>query len=150
MLASFGTARLGAAFRKLFMAGIAAVGLGAGDPPGPAGTGLDGRWHNPSASVIINIGPCGEDRCGRVEWATEKAKADARKGGTDTLVGTQLVRGIQPKGESHWKALLFIPDMNRTSKVELRQLSPGELKVTGCAIGGLVCKSQVWTRVIEE
>ena len=46
---------------------------------------IDGRWANPDASVVIEIAPCGKMRCGIVTWASEKAKADAHKGGTRAL-----------------------------------------------------------------
>ena len=114
------------------------------DPPG--GTALEGQWRNPSGSVIIAIAPCGEALCGRVHWASEKAMADARKGGTESLVGAELLSGIVPNGEGRWKARLFVPDLNKRSKAELRSLGTDQLKVTGCAAGRLLCKSQVWTR----
>ena len=119
-------------------------------PGEPAETALEGRWRNPSGSVIISITPCGESLCGRVQWASDKAMADARKGGTDPLVGAELLGDIVPKGEGRWKARLFVPDLNKTSKGELLQLGNNQLKVIGCAVGRLVCKSQVWTRTETE
>jgi uncharacterized protein (DUF2147 family) len=100
--------------------------------------------------VVIAIAPCGEALCGRVKWASDKAQADARKGGTDPLVGAELMSGFVPKSEGRWKGRLFVPDLNKRSKVELRQLSHDQVKVTGCAIGGLICKSEVWTRTQAE
>ena len=105
-----------------------------------------GRWKNPSGSVIVAIDTCGAAYCGQVDWASDKAKADARKGGTETLVGTQLMTGFTPAGSGKWKGRLFIPDLNRRSKAELRMQSGGQLKVTGCAVGRMICRSQVWTR----
>jgi uncharacterized protein (DUF2147 family) len=112
----------------------------------PAGSALEGHWRNPNGTVIIAIAPCGEAFCGRVQWASEKAMADARKGGTDPLVGAELLSDIVPKGDGRWKARLFVPDLGKTSKAELRQLERGQLKVSGCAVGRLLCKSQIWTR----
>jgi len=34
--------------------------------------------------------------------------------------------------------------------VELRQLELNQLKVTGCAVGRLLCRSQIWVRVESE
>ena len=111
-----------------------------------AASSLEGDWRNPGGSVVIAIAPCGEALCGRVKWASDKAQADARKGGTDPLVGVELLSGFVSKGEGRWKGRLFVPDLNKRSKVELRQLGHDHVKVTGCAIGRLVCKSEVWTR----
>jgi len=113
----------------------------------PAEAGLEGRWSNPSGSVIIFIAPCNDTLCGRVEWASEKAMADARKGGTDPLVGAELLTDIVRRGDGRWKARLFVPDVNKTSKAELKLLGFDQLKVSGCLIGRVACKSQVWTRV---
>ena len=116
----------------------------------PAERALEGRWSNPSGSVIISIDSCGEALCGRVQWASDKAVADARNGGTDPLVGAQLLSDIVPKGEGRWRARLFVPDLNKRSKADIRQLGVNQLKVTGCAVGRLICKSQVWTRTQAE
>ena len=105
-----------------------------------------GRWKNSSGSVIVAIDACGAAYCGAVEWASDQAKADARKGGTEALVGTQLMTGFTQARAGRWRGRLFIPDMNRRSKAELRMLSSGQLKVTGCAVGRMICKSQLWTR----
>jgi uncharacterized protein (DUF2147 family) len=119
-------------------------------PDEPVETGLEGRWRNPSGSVIISIRPCNESLCGWVQWASDKAVADARKGGTDPLVGTELLSDIVPRGEGRWGARLFVPDLHKTSKTELRLLGLDQLKVTGCAVGRVVCKSQIWTRTAAE
>ena len=116
--------------------------LAAQDTAGP----IEGRWKNPSGNVTVAIEACGEALCGTVTSASDEAKADARRSGTETLVGTQLMTGFKLGGPSKWRGRLFIPDMNRRSKAELRMLGPGQLKVTGCAVGRMICKSQVWTR----
>lgn len=105
-----------------------------------------GRWKNPSGSVIVAIDACGAAYCGKVDWASDQAKADARKGGTDPLVGTQLMTGFLAAGAGKWRGRLFVPDLKRRSKAELRMIGAGQLKVTGCAVGRMVCKSQLWTR----
>ena len=77
----------------------------------PVETALDGSWRNPSGTVIISIAPCGEVMCGRVQWASDKAVADARKRGTVPLVGVELLSGFVPKGENKWRGRLFVPDL---------------------------------------
>jgi len=53
-----------------------------------------GVWKNPSGSVHVRAEPCGDKMCGTVVWANDKAIADARRGGTDNLIGLQLFRGF--------------------------------------------------------
>ena len=107
---------------------------------------IEGRWKNPSGRVTVEIVACGEAVCGTVISASDSAQADARRGGTDTLVGTQLMTGFKPAGPGKWRGRLFIPDLNHRSKAELRMLGADQLKVTGCMVGRMICKSQLWTR----
>jgi len=107
---------------------------------------IEGRWKNPSGRVTVEIVVCGEAYCGTVTSAAESAKADARRGGTANLVGTQLMSGFKPAGPGKWRGRMFVPDINYRSKAELRLLSESQLKVTGCMVGRMICKSQVWTR----
>ena len=107
---------------------------------------IEGRWKNPSGRVTVEIVACGEAYCGTVIVAAESAKADARRGGTANLVGTQLMSGFKPAGPGKWRGRMFVPDINHRSKAELRMLGAGQLKVTGCMVGRMICKSQIWTR----
>lgn len=111
---------------------------------------IEGSWTNPSATVTVAIAPCGEAMCGRVTAASDKAQADARKAGTDPLVGVELMSGFKSSAAGRWKGRLFVPDLKRRSRAELRLVGSDQLKVTGCAVGRMLCKSQLWTRVVAE
>ena len=104
---------------------------------------IDGRWANPDASVIIDIAPCGETRCGTVAWASEQAKADARKG-TDRLVGSNLLTGLEERKHGQWTGKLFIPDHTMRVKAKLQPIGERQLKVSGCVV--VLCRSQYWNR----
>ena len=105
-------------------------------------TSVEGRWINPSKSVIIDIAPCAESLCGTVQWATAQAQQDAHKNAPH-LIGTQLLTDLQPKG-SGWEGRLFVPDRNLHVEAKLQPEGAQQLKVSGCEIG--ICKSQTWTR----
>ena len=107
---------------------------------------IEGRWRSPGGNSIIDIAPCGNAYCGTVAWASDKAKADARKGGTEDLVGAQLLTGLREKGAGRWNGKLFIPDLAKRSNAKLELNGDGQLKVSGCLIGNMLCKSQVWSR----
>ena len=108
---------------------------------------LQGQWRNPQGSVIVSLAPCGQALCGVVQWASDSAKADARRGGTDPLVGTEVLSQFTAKAPGRWSGRLFVPDLNKRPKAEMRPVGPNQLKVTVCGAVGLVCKSQLWTRV---
>jgi len=107
-----------------------------------ASAAVRGKWINPSKSVIIEIAPCGHDLCGKVIWASEKAKKDALKG-TTHLIGTKLLTGMKPSGHV-WKGKIFVPDQNITASAKLKPEGANHLKVSGCVM--VICKSQTWTK----
>ncbi len=105
------------------------------------------EWRNPSNSVHIRLTPCGGDKvCGKVIWASEKAKADARRGGTQNLIGANLFREFRRVGPGQYKGRVFVPDMNRTFSGHIR-LDGNSMIGKGCVLAGLICKSQTWTRI---
>lgn len=108
--------------------------------------GIQGRWTNPGGNVTILIAPCGHAYCGTVTAASDKAKADSLKHGTRQLVGTKLLTDFAPDANGRWSGKLFVPDIPITTDAHLEQTGTNQLKVTGCAPTGIVCKSQLWTR----
>lgn len=115
--------------------------------PALAASPVEGNWVNPSRSVTVRIGPCGGGTlCGRVVAATAKAREDAAHGGTTNLIGTELMSDLVPNGEGSWHGSIFVPDVNRRAEAEVHLMDARTLQIEGCALGGLLCKSQVWTR----
>ena len=132
---------------KIFMAiayaGIAGVAMAGAAQAAP----IEGNWINPSRSVTVRIAPCGQSLCGRVVAASAKARGDAAAAGTGRLIGTPLMSDLEPIGEGAWRADIFVPDRNVHAQGELHLTGPRTLDVQGCAMGGLICKTQTWTKV---
>ena len=105
---------------------------------------LDGRWVNPDESVIIEIAPCGDARCGTVTWASDKAKQDARKG-ADELVGSNLLTALVERKPGQWRGKLFIPDRNMRATAKIELIGERQLRVSGCTLG-VLCRTQYWNR----
>ena len=126
-------------FLSLALAAVAAA-------PASAGAAFEGRWANPKRSVIIEVARCGNAHCGTVVWATDKAKANARKGGTQNLIGTRLITGVRPAGDGTYKGRGFVPKQNIYAPATIRQAGSNTMVVKGCVIG-IICKEQRWTRV---
>ncbi|MBO9707821.1 MAG: DUF2147 domain-containing protein [Caulobacter sp.] len=106
-----------------------------------------GVWRNPKNSVHVEIRNCGAKTCGYVVWANEEAKADARKGGTDNLVGLQLLRDFTEQKNGVWKGKVFVPDLNMTFSGTAEFPNATTMKAKGCLLGNILCKSQTWRRV---
>jgi uncharacterized protein (DUF2147 family) len=106
-----------------------------------------GDWRNAKNTVHIRAYPCGSKVCGVVVWAAPKAEADARRGGTTQLKGTQVFREFVPEGGGSWKGKVYVPDLARTFSGKLRVTADDKLVGKGCVLGGLICKSTTWLRV---
>jgi uncharacterized protein (DUF2147 family) len=120
------------------------LALPADQPPEPT------IWRNPSNSVHVRAAACGPDAvCATVIWANDKAKADARRGGTTQLVGTQLFRNFKVVRPGIWKGTVFVPDMNQSFSGTVTRVDDNTIIGKGCALLGAVCKSQTWTRIRE-
>ena len=125
------------AFALLFLAAV----------PASAQASVEGRWTNPKRSVVIEVARCGPAWCGTVVAASAQAKANARKGGTENLIGTRILSGARPVGPNVYKGRGFVPRRNVHAPATIRQTSPNTMVVEGCALAGLLCKEQRWTRV---
>jgi uncharacterized protein (DUF2147 family) len=129
---------------KAFFTSIALLSLASAAHAAP----IEGRWQNPKDSVIIDVIPCGAGTfCGKVSWASPKAKADARKGGTERLVGTHLLTGLRPDGDGGWRGRAFLPRRNMHANAIIRPAGASAMIVKGCLVAELICKEQRWTRV---
>lgn len=108
---------------------------------------IHGTWENPTGDVRVITQQCGTDLCGKVSWASELAKRDASAGGTPQLVGTSLLRNYRQTRPGHWKGNVFVPDLGETYYSTIKQLDANRIKISGCILGGLLCKSQVWRKL---
>lgn len=115
----------------------------------PAADRSFGVWKNPSGSVQVRAEPCGDKMCGTVVWASDKAKADAAKGGTADLIGLQLFRGFVLEKPGVWRGKVFVPDIAKTFSGTVSVVNKDTLKGAGCLLGRFGCKSQLWTRISE-
>ena len=108
---------------------------------------IEGRWTNPKGSMVIDVDRCGSAYCGTVVSASEKARANARAGGTANLIGKQLISGFVPDGRGGFKGRVFVPKYNVHAGGSARLVGANTLAVKGCAVAGVLCKEQTWHRV---
>ena len=118
---------------------IAALGLAV--PAAATAGDIEGRWTNPKRSVIVTVSRCGAGYCGTVSWATPKNRD---KGATP---GTRVLSDLRPQGNGTYKGRAFEPKRDISGSAIVRQLGSNVMVVKGCAVAGLICKEQRWTRV---
>lgn len=126
--------------KRLIMT-IAAAATVLSVPASASAQQLEGRWANPKKSVIVNVERCGDAYCGTVAWASAKN----REKGTE--LGERVLTGLRAQGGGVYKGRAFEPKRNISGSATVRQIGPNTMVVKGCAVAGLFCKEQRWTRV---
>ncbi len=102
---------------------------------------IEGHWKNPKGSVIVHVARCGEAYCGTVSWASAHNR---ERGATP---GTRVLSDLRPAGDGVYKGRAYEPKRDISGSATVRQDGPNVMVVKGCAVLGLVCKEQRWTRV---
>lgn len=97
--------------------------------------------------MVVRVSRCdGADYCAVVIKASEKAQANARKGGTMHFIGTEILR-VHPASGGVFKGTAFDPETNMHVAATVRVVGPGMMDLKGCAFLGLVCEQQRWTKI---
>ena len=109
---------------------------------------LLGHWANPKHTTVVEVSLCGSgpQYCAVVLKASAKAQANARKGGTMHFIGTEILR-VRPAGDGVFKGTAFDPESNMHVSATVTVLGPNEMQIKGCALLGLVCEAQRWTKI---
>lgn len=123
-----------------------------------AGENLDGYWMDSDGEVILNIGKCGDARCGRVAWLRKPRGPD---GGplrdyknpetslqTRFVCGLPVVIGFKKQSDGTWgDGTVYVPDHGMTLSGYAEVLNPNQVKVSGYVLLPLFGSSEIWTRV---
>lgn len=107
---------------------------------------LTGVWSNPRDTVRVETRSCGEGLCGWVVAASAEAQAAAREAGTANLIGTEVLQDYRRQGPDAWQGQVFVPDRGARYYSVIRVIDANALRISGCILGGLICKSQIWRR----
>ena len=132
---------------RLILPLVAAAILQGQAAPAQAPDRSIGVWGNPQNSVHVRSDHCGTSMCGTVVWANDKAKADAKKGGTPDIIGLQLFRDFSRDKNGEWRGKVFVPDIHKTFHSTIKIIDENTLTGTGCLIGRMGCRSQTWKRI---
>lgn len=111
----------------------------------PVATPIEGQWKNPIGSAIIAIAPCGDALCGKVAWASTRGQREVSRNSSN-IVGTTVLTDLKPT-HGRWTGSLYIPDDNIHVSARLQPIGDRRLRLTGCGLMGLICRTQIWTKV---
>ncbi len=117
-----------------------------------------GTWYTAERDSQVRITNCGDALCGALVWLkvpndpdtgrpkTDKNNADAGKQGRP-LLGVQIVLGMKPSGTpDQWSGDVYNAQDGKTYSGSFTMTGPNSAELKGCVLGGLICKSQSWTR----
>ena len=131
---------------KAIIATALALALAA-TPAAAQSAGIEGHWTNPKHSTLVHVTRCdGNSYCAIVLKASAKAQANARKGGTEHFIGTEILH-VSDAGNGLYKGKAFDPESNLHIPATVRFVGPTTIEIQGCALFGLICKTQRWTKV---
>jgi uncharacterized protein (DUF2147 family) len=106
-------------------------------PACSAGEGL-GTWMPEGERIQVKFDPCGDALCGDVVWIKPGSDVKAK-------LGQRLFYDLHSDGTNSWSGKAVSPS-NGSVYLAKMSVEGASLSITGCVVGGLVCKSMKWRR----
>jgi len=140
---------------------VATFALAASTAGARAAERLDGFWMDSDGEVLLQIGRCGNTRCGRVAWLRKPRGPD---GGplrdfrnpdprlkSRFVCGMVVVSGFKKQRDGSWgDGTVYVPDKGMSFSGEAQVLGPNHVKVSGYVLLPIFGSSEVWTRVNRQ
>lgn len=102
---------------------LTTTGMAAADP-------IEGKWRTESGATAA-IASCGGSFCITLRSGKHSGKR----------IGT-----MQPAGDSRYTGKITDPETDKTYSGKA-SISGKTLKMSGCVLGGLICRNQSWSRM---
>lgn len=105
---------------------------------------IEGLWQTQAdegSFAFVRIAPCGQAFCGTIV-RTFKGKDEYKS----PNIGKQIVTGMTPAGDGAYQGRVLRPADNKIYDGKAA-VSGSSMKLSGCVAGGLICKSQSWTKL---
>lgn len=104
----------------------------------------EGRWKSEPGEtggyIIVDIAKCGARLCGKIQDVVGNANT--------SIIGRNIIENMGKNGDTNYAGgTIWAPDTDKTYKSKMELVNANTLSVSGCALGGLICRSQTWTRV---
>jgi uncharacterized protein (DUF2147 family) len=116
-----------------------------------------GTWLTGDKKGKVKIANCGGAICGTLSWLAEPNDPDTHQPKTDKnnkdaskqdrpLIGVAIVLGMKPVGGDKWEGQVYNAEDGGTYTGSFTMTNANTALLKGCVMGGLLCKSQTWTR----
>lgn len=105
--------------------------------------GVIGVWitekSDTGSSMAVEIFDCDGKLCGKAVDVFDAPNRDS--------VGLEIIKNMRKKSDTSFnKGKIYAPDTKKWYKSKMSLQSDDKLKVSGCVLGGVICRSQTWTR----
>jgi uncharacterized protein (DUF2147 family) len=108
-----------------------------------------GTYLSESGETRVRIAKCGSAYCGTIIAVQGETRdlnnPDAGKRDR-SLVGVQMISNIQPAGQGFAGQLYNYKD-GKTYNGKMTFSGGNAMQLSGCVLGGLICRSQTWTKL---
>jgi uncharacterized protein (DUF2147 family) len=117
-----------------------------------------GTWYSAGNRSQVRIAHCGGALCGGIVWLKDPNDPKTGKPWTDVhnpdaakrtrpLIGVRIVLDLTPSNApDKWQGRVYNADDGRTYSGYLTMTGANALELKGCVFGGIICKSETWTR----
>jgi uncharacterized protein (DUF2147 family) len=118
---------------------------------------IAGQWLTDDGEGVIDIRPCGEQRCGRIAWMKDPKGADGKPPldhnnpnpslRSRPICGLQIISGLKAQADGSWgEGRVYDPDSGKTYDMEIRREAPDVIKATGYMGFKMLGQTREWRR----
>jgi uncharacterized protein (DUF2147 family) len=118
---------------------------------------ITGLWLTEDGDGVIEIRPCGEQRCGRIAWTKDPYGPDGKlsldRNNPDPSLrsrrtcGLQIITGLKQQADGTWAdGRVYNPENGQTYGMKIRRDAPDRIKATGYLGFELFGQTQEWRR----
>src|SRR5271163_105419 len=116
-----------------------------------------GTWFTGDKKAKVRIVNCGDALCGTLSWLAEPDDPETKQPKTDAnnsdaakksrpLLGIPIVLSMKPAGDDKWQGQVYNAEDGGTYTGSFIMTGANTAQLKGCVMGGIICKSQTWTR----
>jgi uncharacterized protein (DUF2147 family) len=109
-----------------------------------------GTWRDVDTGGILSVYSCGGGLCVKVATPGKGREIDAKNPDAAlkgrSMAGVVIMDGAAKAGADRWKGKLYNSEDGDTYTGYIVVTDKNEVKLEGCILGGLVCKSHIWKR----
>ena len=109
-----------------------------------------GTWKDTETGATTQIYSCGGGICVKVVTPSKGREADNNNPDPKlkgrSMAGVTIMTGAVKDGADRWKGQLYNSEDGKTYSGWVIVKSKDEVKLEGCVLAGIICKSRVWRR----